>query len=67
MYAMSLNASYHLETGIRAKKPQPALSKTPARAFQITSRLTDLEDTQLLNIVKHMEPEECWWTLDDIL
>lgn len=55
---MSLNASYHLETGMRARKTQPSLLKIPARSFQITSRLTDLEDIQLLNIVEHMQPEE---------
>lgn len=66
MYAMSLNVCYHLETGTKAKKPQTALLKTLARAFQITSRLTDLLNTQLLNTVKHMEPEE-WWTLEEIL
>lgn len=66
MYAMSLNVCYHLETGMKAKKTQTALLKTPARAFQITSRLTDLLNTQLLNTVKHMEPEE-WWTLEEIL
>lgn len=66
MYAMSLNACYHLETGMKAKKPQPALLNTPAEAFQFTSRLTDLWDIQLLNIVKHMKPKE-WWTLDEIL
>lgn len=42
MYAMSSNVHYHLETGMRAKNPQPVPLKTPARAFQLTSRPTDL-------------------------